>query len=259
MDITIHGIKLNYRIEGEGKPLLMLHGWGAQIDSFAPVIVEMRKYRKVYALDFPGFGSSAAPEEPWGVPEYMELTAQFIREMGIEGTDIICHSFGGRVSILLAATYPALAGKIVFTDAAGIKPRRSLKYYCKVYTYKLCKKLVKRPGMVKFLSKLGIDVQKRVQNAGSSDYKQLSGVMRQTFVKVVNQDLTPYLKNIRSSSLLVYGAQDTDTPVRFGKIMEKKIPDAGLVVLDNAGHFSYLDQFPRYISIVKVFLEVNKQ
>ena len=113
--------------------------------------------------------------------------------------------------------------------------------------------------MVRFLSKLGIDVQKRVQNAGSSDYKQLSGVMRQTFVKVVNQDLTPYLKNIRSSSLLVYGAQDTDTPVRFGKIMEKKIPDAGLVVLDNAGHFSYLDQFPRYISIVKVFLEVNKR
>ena len=94
--------------------------------------------------------------------------------------------------------------------------------------------------------------------AGSADYQQLSGVMRQVFVRVVNQDLTPYLPKIQAPSLLIYGADDQDTPVRYGKIMEKKIPNAGLVVLENAGHFSYLDQFPRYISIVKVFLEVGK-
>jgi len=259
MNTNIDGININYRDEGSGEVVLLLHGWGSNIALFDGIFNLLTPKYRVVALDMPGFGQSDEPKEVWGVDEYLDFVIKFIESLELKDFTVLGHSFGGRVSILLAATYPALAGKIVFTDAAGIKPRRSLKYYCKVYTYKLCKKLVKRPGMVKFLSKLGIDVQKRVQNAGSSDYKQLSGVMRQTFVKVVNQDLTPYLKNIRSSSLLVYGAQDTDTPVRFGKIMEKKIPDAGLVVLDNAGHFSYLDQFPRYISIVKVFLEVNKQ
>ena len=258
MEIKIDGLQINYRIEGEGKPLLLLHGWGACIDSFAPVIRELSKYRKIYALDFPGFGESEEPKQAVGVPEYMEWTATFIRRMHIEGTDVICHSFGGRVSILLAAEHPELVGKIIFTDAAGIRPKRGLKYYGKVYTYKLCKKLLACPRLSGALKHLGINLEKRVKNAGSSDYQQLSGIMRQTFVKVVNQDLTPYLKKIQAPSLLIYGENDQDTPVRYGKIMEKKIKDAGLVVLENAGHFSYLDQYPRYISIVKVFLEVGK-
>lgn len=258
MEIKIDGLQINYRIEGEGKPLLLLHGWGACIDSFAPVIRELSKYRQIYALDFPGFGESEEPKQAVGVPEYMEWTATFIRRMHIEGTDVICHSFGGRVSILLAAEHPELVGKIIFTDAAGIRPKRGLKYYGKVYTYKLCKKLLACPRLSGALKHLGINLEKRVKNAGSSDYQQLSGIMRQTFVKVVNQDLTPYLKKIQAPSLLIYGENDQDTPVRYGKIMEKKIKDAGLVVLENAGHFSYLDQYPRYISIVKVFLEVGK-
>ncbi len=258
MDIQIDGLKVNYRIEGMGRPLLMLHGWGACIDSFAPVIKELSKYRKVYAFDFPGFGLSEQPKYAVGVWEYTQWTAQFIKKMHIEGVDIICHSFGGRVAILLASEYPELVGKIVFTDAAGIRPKHGLKYYYKVYTYKICKKLLSCERLVNFFKKIGIDVKRRVQTAGSSDYQQLSGVMRQTFVKVVNQDLKPYLHKIQAPSLLIYGENDQDTPVRYGKIMEREIPDSGLVVLENAGHFSYLDQYMRYISIVKVFLEVEK-
>ena len=93
MEIKIDGLQINYRIEGEGKPLLLLHGWGACIDSFAPVIRELSKYRKIYALDFPGFGESEEPKQAVGVPEYMEWTATFIRRMHIEGTVVICHSF----------------------------------------------------------------------------------------------------------------------------------------------------------------------
>ena len=258
MEIQIDGMQIHYCVAGEGRPLLLLHGWGACIDSFAPVIREMQKYRTVYALDFPGFGESDEPREAVGVPEYAAWTAELIRTLHIEGTDILCHSFGGRVAILLAAEHPELVGRIVFTDAAGVRPRRGLKYYAKVYSYKFCKRMLKHPAVCRFLRGIGVDVQARVKGAGSSDYQQLSGVMRQVFVRVVNQDLTPYLPKIQAPSLLIYGADDQDTPVRYGKIMEKKIPDAGLVVLENAVHFSYLDQFPRYISIVKVFLEVGK-
>ncbi len=84
-----------------------------------------------------------------------------------------------------------------------------------------------------------------------------SDVMRGTFSRVVNEDLTPYLSSIKSPSLLIYGSEDRDTPVALAKIMEQKIPDAGLVVLENAGHYSFLDQYAQYMKIVKVFLGVK--
>lgn len=257
MNVNIRGLNIHYIDEGEGRPLLFLHGWGCCIETFLPIIDGMRLGRRVIALDFPGFGSSDAPAWSFTIYDYSDLTAEFMRRLGLKNCDIICHSFGGRIAILLAAKYPELTGRIVFTDAAGIKPRRSLKYHIRVRWFKLCKRASKSAFGKKLFRLLGVDVEKKVKNAGSADYRQLSGTMREIFVKVVNEDLTPYLSSIRAPSLMIYGEKDTDTPVRFGKIMEKKIPDSGLVILKNAGHYSYLDQYQRYMSIVKVFLEVN--
>lgn len=218
----------------------------------------MQKYRTVYALDFPGFGESDEPREAVGVPEYAAWTAELIRTLHIEAPISFAIPLGGVWPSSLRRSIRSSMGRIVFTDAAGVRPRRGLKYYAKVYSYKFCKRMLKHPAVCRFLRESASMYRRAVKGAGSSDYQQLSGVMRQVFVRVVNQDLTPYLPKIQAPSLLIYGADDQDTPVRYGKIMEKKIPDAGLVVLENAGHFSYLDQFPRYISIVKVFLEVGK-
>ena len=257
MEITVNDLKINYIVRGEGKPLLLLHGWGACIDIFAPVTNELCKSRKVYVIDFPGFGGSDTPKKPMTVSDYTEIVARLIRAWDIAGTDVICHSFGGRVTIVLAAKYPELVGKLVFVDAAGLKKKRSFAWYCRVYTYKLMKKAAKNGFLYRCFKLFGVDARERTKNAGSADYRALtSDAMRGTFVNVVNQDLKEYLKDIRSSSLMIYGENDTDTPVYFGQTMEKLIPDGGLVVLKNAGHFSYLDQFGQFIKIVKVFLEV---
>ncbi len=252
---TIDGLKVHYEIEGTGKDILLLHGWGACIESFAPVINALKVRRRVVALDFPGFGQSEMPQEEMTVYDYAELTAKWMLKIGLAKTDIICHSFGGRVTMLLASKYPELIGKIAFVDAAGVKPKRGAKYYAKVYTYKLCKKLAKRPGMKKAAMFFGLDVDKRIKNAGSDDYKNLPDCMKKTFVNVVNEDLTPYLKDIKSPSLLIYGENDTDTPLYMAQTMEKEIADAGLVVLKDAGHFSYLDQFGRFMAVINSFFK----
>lgn len=253
MEIDVFGIRTNYQIKGNGDPVLLLHGWGAQIESFAPVIFALQKYRKVIALDLPGFGKTGFPDKPWTVADYMEFTAAFLRALGEEKVDVLCHSFGGRITILLAGKYPGMVGKIVFVDSAGIRPRRTLKYYCKTYSYKLAKKIARVKWLSGILKAFGVDVQKKIKNAGSSDYKNLPECMKKTFVNVVNQDLSPYLKDIKSPSLLIWGENDTDTPLWYGQKMEKEIADAGLVVLKNAGHYSYLDQFPQFIAVVNSF------
>ncbi len=100
-------------------------------------------------------------------------------------------------------------------------------------------------------------LEQRLQNAGSADYRALSKLMKQTFIKVVNEDLTPLLKNINESALLVWGSEDSETPLYMAKTMERLIPDAGLVVFNGAGHFSYLDEFHRFMAVLKSFLEVK--
>lgn len=254
MKIIIDGITIHYEQQGNGRDVLLLHGWGASIEAMRPIMDALSGSYRVTALDFPGFGSSDAPPDTFGVQAYADLTFRFLKQAGIEKTHVICHSFGGRVTILLACGHPEMIDKIVFTDAAGLRKKRTLRYYYKVYTYKAAKRLARAGWIRGLLAGLGVDLQKRISSAGSQDYKALPPGMRKVFVRVVNQDLKSCLKRIASPSLLIWGENDTDTPVYFGKIMEKEIPDAGLVVLKGAGHYSYLDCFSQYIHIVTVFL-----
>jgi len=253
MEIFIDGIKLNYEQYGSGEDILVLHGWGASIQTMRSVIDALKDRYRITALDFPGFGGSDFPPEDFGVPEYTRITRLFMERLGIKKTHIICHSFGGRVTILLAAEHPELVDKIVFTDAAGLRKPRTLKYYVRTYSYKLAKRLSRGHVVKRLLKALGVDVDKRVKNAGSADYRALPDGMRRVFVRVVNQDLKKYLPMIKSPSLLIWGENDQDTPVEFAKIMEKMIPDAGLVVFPGAGHYSFLDRFGQYITVVKTF------
>lgn len=253
MEIYIDGIKVHYEQHGSGEDVLVLHGWGASIQTMRSVIDALKDRYRVTALDFPGFGESDQPPDSYGVPEYTELTRRFLEQLGIRKTHIVNHSFGGRVTILLAAQHPEMVGKIVFTDAAGIRKPRTLKYYIRTYSYKLVKRLSRGRAIKRFLLAFGVDVDKRVKNAGSSDYRALSDNMRRVFVRVVNQDLTGYLHMIKSPSLLIWGENDTDTPVEYARIMEKLIPDAGLVVFPSAGHYSFLERFGQYITVVRTF------
>ncbi len=253
MNIVIDGINIQYEQQGTGQDVLVLHGWGASIQTMRPVIDALKVRYRVTALDFPGHGGSGAPPETYGVPEYTELTRLFLQQLGIKKTHIICHSFGGRVTILLASQHPELVDKIVFTDAAGLRKKRTLKQQFKVYTFKAAKRLNRGRFFNKVLLVFGVDVDKRVKNAGSADYRVLSDSMKKVFVRVVNLDLKDHLKSIKSPSLLIWGENDQDTPLSFAKTMEKEIPDAGLVVFEGAGHYAFLDCFARYISIVTTF------
>jgi len=162
---------------------------------------------------------------------------EIIRHYKMEEVILIGHSFGGRVAILLASESPRIGG-IVLVDSAGIRPKRKLSYYYKVYKYKL-------------LKKLGI----RNIKAGSSDYNKLSGAMKETFVRVVNQDLTGRLSKIVVPTLIVWGSLDKETPIYMAKKLNKHIKGSELNILEGAGHFSYLDNLEQFMGLLKGFVD----
>ena len=161
------------------------------------------------------------------------------------------HSFGGRISINYASQHPEIQ-KIVLIDSAGITPRRSLKYYYKVYSYKA----IKRISLALFGEKKGKKIiEKSLKKRGSADYKAASPRMRAIMSKCVNEDLRKKMPDIKASSLLVWGENDTATPLSDAKIMEKNISDSGLVVFQNAGHYSFLDNPSRFKAVVRSFFK----
>jgi pimeloyl-ACP methyl ester carboxylesterase len=252
VEIEVHGIKAYYECAGEGRELVLLHGWGASSSALKPVADFFSKDFKVVSVDFPGFGKTPSPDTVWDVEAYSSFTAQLISQLGLINPILIGHSFGGRVIIHMVAHKKVAPSRIVLVDSAGIKPTRSLWYYCKVYAFKGIKQLLLLRPWRKHTQGL---VKKARNFFGSADYNQAEGILRQIMVKVVNQDLTKHLKDIDAPTLLVWGEKDTATPLKDARIMEKRIPDAGLVILKGAGHYSYLDKLHEFNTIVQHFLK----
>ena len=248
---TVLGLNTRYLVRGSGPPVLVLHGWGASIEAVHPIVTGLAPVATVYALDLPGHGQSALPPQPWGVEEYQAFVAAFMDELGIECPTIVGHSNGGRIAIRMAATEPARVARLVLVDSAGIRPKRTVRYYRRVGMAKLGK------YAARYLGKPGERLRAQiVGRVASTDYAA-AGEMRPTLVRLVNSDLREHLPHIAVPTLLVWGANDTDTPVADGRVMEQLIPDAGLVVLEDAGHYSYLDQSARFSRIVTHFLTGN--
>lgn len=247
---------------GQGFPVVLLHGWGAHSGLFESIATPLQSSFDVIVPDFPGFGHTPPPPEAWSVREYTAWLVALLDELGIERAHFVGHSFGGRVSIVLANEHPERVAKLVLTDSAGIRPRRPLAYYLKVYSYKLLRVLAQRPS-TSASSPLSRLIPKpvrewaaaQVAKRGSADYQQASGTVRQSLVRVVNEDLQGLLPHIAAPTLLIWGENDEDTPLSDGKTMERLIPDAGLVVFEGAGHYAHLEQPVRFCRIIETFFQ----
>ena len=260
MEYTLHasGMTIYYLDSapqgGDGKQvLLFLHGWGASKETFAPVFEALGDIYRIIAPDLPGFGKTGEPDKPWTVNDYCSFTQSFIDKLGLSGRAISAcgHSHGGRVLIKWAAHTSANLQRLVLIDSAGLRPKRGFGWYMKVYAYKAGKSLLQMPVADRFLAPFA---HKKMGEAGSADYRQASPLMRRTMVLLLNEDLGYCLPLIRVPTLLFWGEQDADTPLYMGRRMEQRIPNAGLVVLSPAGHYSYLDQLPTFLSALTYFM-----
>lgn len=249
-NIKINGLNFHYTIEGSGSPVILMHGWGCNLTTLASVEKVAVENHTVYNVDFPGFGQSQEPSEVWGVEKYTQLIEELVKVENIENPILLGHSFGGRVGILYSSRNQVK--KLILVDAAGVKPRRSLKYYLKVYSFKISKRL-----MPLIYGKEG--AQKRIEEArakrGSSDYNNATPMMRAILSKVVNEDLKYCMPQIKAPTLLIWGENDTATPLRDAQTMEKLIPDAGLVSFPGCGHYSFLDNPIQFAAVLRSFLK----
>ncbi len=255
MNTIIDNININYAIQGEGEYVLFLHGWGSNIKLWQGLINAVASKYTALALDMPGFGESDEPKSSWCVDDYVDFVLKFIEQFKPKSLVLVGHSFGGRVIIkMLNRDLPFEVKKIILIDSAGIKPKKSLKQKLKLITYKIGKWVLSLAPIKKAFPSALENLRK---SRGSADYNSATPIMRETLVKVVNEDLTHLLPSIKASSLLIWGTLDTATPLSDALLMEKLIPDAGLVRVEGGSHYAFLEAPELVARVIKSFLKIE--
>lgn len=265
-EIEIKRTKIHYTDSGEKdlRPVVIMHGWGCNTTTVASIAKIFAGNMRVINVDLPGHGLSGEPPAVWGVQDFRDMIADLIRTLNLDRPALIGHSFGGRVAILLASevdvnpdgtkisgSLPVIS-KVVLVDSAGIKPHRPIKYYVKVYRFKILKKML--PFF--FGHKKGNEmIDKLRAKAGSADYRNSSPMMKNVMSRCVNEDLKFAMPSIKAPTLLIWGESDTATPLSDAKTMEKLIPDSGLVSFPGCGHYSFLDNPVGFKAVIKEFFK----
>ena len=258
MNINIDGYNISYNITGTGdENVVILQGWGTEYaiyDGMANII--NKKYR-VIQFDFPGFGNSDEPCEPWSVDDYALFFYKLMEALNINNAILIGHSYGGRVIIKLASKPNAdfKINKIILIDSAGVIPKKSFLQKLKIFRYKIFKKIYSIKLIQIMFPEIIQDWRSR---QGSSDYRNASDIMKRCLVLAVNEDLTDLLAKIKQETLLIWGELDTATPISDGILMEKLIPNAVLIRLKDAGHFSFLEQPSIFKGIIESYFEIGE-
>lgn len=175
------------------------------------------------------------PKKPLDLDDYANFVERCIDKVEAKKVILVGHSFGGRVALRLSSR--GIGDKLVLVDSAGLKPRRSIKYYLRVFAYKI-RKLI------------GLDTSKY----GSQDYKSLSPIMKKTFVNIVNTYQDYEMEYVKVPTLIIWGEKDNDTPLWMAKKLYMNIKNSTLLVYKNSGHFSYLEKQEQFIRNLRSFI-----
>ena len=238
MKIKIQDVNVNYIQYGEGKDILLLHGWGQNIEMMKPLGDNFSNRFRITILDFPGFGESDEPQTAWTIDKYSLMLEDFIKELKIKKPIVVGHSFGGRVAIRYSARNPI--EKLVLFGSPCIRIAENLSW-----SVKFLKKIKTLPGM----NDIGEYMKKYI---GSRNYKAASPIMRQTLVEVVNEDLSKYAREIEEPTLLIWGEYDNEAPVSDARELEKIMIDAALIIIPGT-HYAYLENLGQVVNILNNF------
>lgn len=223
--INIKGLSIYYKILGEGKPLLILHGWGSKSDRWQTTakLLSGRGFQ-VIIPDLPGFGQSDDPNGIWDFDNYSNFVNDFINSLELRKLSLLGHSFGGSIAIKYTTEHPEKIDKLYLVGAAAIR-EKSLK---KKIVY-IIAKTFGFLSFVPFLKKIFYRIIK-------TDYPHAQGIMRKVYLKVINKDLSSLLDNVSIPTVIIWGEKDPVTPLRHAYLINSKIKDSKLEIVPKIGH-----------------------
>lgn len=243
--MIISDININYIDYGQkNNPIVLLHGWGQNIDMMKGIGNQFSKTNRIIILDLPGFGQSDEPKTVWSLYDYVECLKELLDKLNVDNPIIIGHSFGGKIGLLYATKYKV--NKLICLASP---------YKKMVTKLSLKTRILKTAKKIPILKKLENFAKKHI---GSTDYKNASEMMRKIMVEHVNCDISNKLNKIECPTLLIWGTMDKAVNINDAYELEKLIDNCGLVTYEGCSHYAYLERFDQTIRVLKSFLGDDK-
>ena len=249
MNVLIDGLIINYRSIGKGKTILLLHGWGDNLDTFAKLTHSGFKDYKLISVDLPGFGASDTPKGDYNLELYADFISKFLKKINEENIyAVIGHSNGGAISIKAVANKLLNPKKMVLLASSGIRSEsrsrnkflRIIAKIAKLFT-KLLPKKIREKIRRKVYKKIGSDLF-------------VAEKMQGTFKNIVSEDLLEESRKISVPTLLVYGSEDEMTPLKYGEKYNESIRNSKLEVIVGARHMLHHAYYKETRDIILEFL-----
>lgn len=237
----IKGIDINYiDYGGSENTIVLLHGWGQNIEMMKPVGDKLKKNNRIIIVDLPGFGNTLEPSTIWTMYDYADCIKELLDSLDVKNPIMIGHSFGGKISLIYASKYNVK--KLILFGSPFKKEIKELSTKTKIL-----KSLKKVPG----LNKLEGFAKRHI---GSRDYKEASDFMRKILVEHVNLDITEDVKKIKCPTLIIWGTMDNEVPIERAFELEKLIDDSAVIPYEGCTHYAYLERLNQTVNIIKSFI-----
>lgn len=240
--MVVKDVDINYIDYGnkDGKAIVLLHGWGQNIQMMQGIGNHFKETNRIIILDLPGFGKSDEPKSVWTLDDYTDALKELLDKINVSNPIIIGHSFGGKIGLLYATKYDVY--KLVCLASPFKK---------NVFKPSLKAKILKTAKKIPGLNKLEGFAKKHI---GSTDYKNASEMMRKIMVEHVNYDISDKLYKIKCPTLLIWGTLDKAVSINDAYELEKLINNCGLVTYEGCSHYAYLERFDQTIRVLKSFI-----
>lgn len=248
MKIIVDNLAVEYSDQGSGPAIVMLHGWSDNLHTFDKLVSELSGFR-VVRLDLPGFGKSERPKDAWDVGQYTVFVRDFLAKLGIEQYILTGHSFGGRIAIKGVGTGVLQPERLVLIASAGVAKERTFKNEMLRTAAKIGKTLTLAWPFSLWRQRIRRKLYERI----GSDYFA-AGSMRDVFLKTIREDLLGYARGIQIPTLLIWGSEDTSTPLRDGERIHTAILGSELKVIDGASHFVHHEKPEEVAGYIRAFI-----
>jgi len=244
-EITIDNLKIHYKIAGFHPAILILHGWGSSSEKWQKVGEMLAKNEiKVIIPDLPGFGKSQEPSFSFNLDNYCQFIEKFISVLNLKKFYLLGHSFGGAVAVKYALKFPEKIEKLVL-----IAPALCRRDFLKT---KFWGKIAKISKIFSFFPFYSLTRRFFYRFIVKSDYLSVKGVMRESYLKIIKENLSEILSSLSIPALIIWGKRDDVTPLKDAYFINERIKNSKLTIIPEGNH-DLEQKFPE--TLVKKILE----
>jgi len=267
------GKSIAFMDEGQGEPILFIHGLGSYAPAWKKNIAALSKNNRCIAIDLPGYGRSSKGNYNASMSSYAKTIIDFIDQLGLEKVSLAGHSMGGQISMMTALAFPEKVDRLILVSPAGFETfSPGEKQWFREVLTPTAVKLTPVDNIISNISSNFYQMPKdaqfmitdRIEMRNAKDFDAYCHIIPECIKGMVNEPVFEYLDRIKNRTLVIYGDSDNLIPNRFlhgGKTEDvanagaNKIPNAELHLIPKAGHFVHFEKSEQVNSIISKFLK----